>query len=143
MSQEFLQTPSTMLRMSQEFTQETSSGAYVSLQIKDCALGKGLFTTKRVGKDEVVFTLSGEIFDKPTRETIYIGGNKHIYDNYGMFINHSFAPTVRIEGVNVVAIRDIDADEELAFNYNDNEINMAAPFVVGGVLVCGSESCKN
>ena len=113
------------------------------LQIKDCALGKGLFTTKRVGKDEVVFTLSGDIFDKPTRETIYIGENKHIYDNYGMFINHSFTPTVRIEGVNVVAIRDIDADEELAFNYNDNEITMAAPFVVGGVLVCGSESRKN
>jgi len=42
-----------------------------------------------------------------------------------------------------VAIRDIDADEELVFNYNDNEINMAAPFVVGGVLVCGSDSRKN
>jgi hypothetical protein len=32
---------------------------------------------------------------------------------------------------------DIQAGDELVFNYNDSEINMAAPFMVDGIPVCG------
>ncbi len=47
-------------------------------------------------KGERVHTLIGEIYDKPTRETICIGYDRHIYDNYGIFINHSFNPNIYI-----------------------------------------------
>lgn len=99
--------------------------------------GKGLFTTKECKKGEVIYTLSGEIMLYPTRETIHIGNNEHIYDICGIFINHSFTPNVYIDGKNVVALRDVEIDEEVVFNYNDNEINMASPFYDNGILVNG------
>lgn len=100
--------------------------------------GKGLFATEDYTEDEVVFVLAGEIFDHPTRESIHIGNNKHIYDHLGIYINHSFEPTIYIEGLNVVAKRDIKKGDELMFNYNESEINMASPFLVGDVEVKGN-----
>ena len=109
------------------------------MEIADSKLvdGKGLILRKSVKKGEIVFVLSGRIFDHPTRESIHIGNNKHIYDEYGIFINHSFDPSVRIESVNVVALTDLDDGDEITFNYNDTEINMANTFQVGDILVCG------
>lgn len=101
--------------------------------------GKGLFSTKKYNKNDIIFELSGKIFDNPTRETIHIGNNKHIYDNYGIFINHSFNPNIYINGKNVIALIDINENEELRFNYNDNEINMANPFYDNNILVEGKK----
>ena len=100
--------------------------------------GQGLFVTKNIKKGEIVFTLVGEIFILPTRETIHIGNNKHIYDEYGKFINHSFTPNIYIDNVDVVALVDIAADDEVMFNYNDTEINMACPFYANNKLVNGN-----
>lgn len=101
--------------------------------------GKGLILRKNVKKGEVVFTLSGKMLDHPTRESIHIGNNKHIYDENGIFINHSFEPTVWIDGYNVRALMDLTDGDEITFNYNDSEINMANTFQIGEVLVCGKK----
>jgi hypothetical protein len=98
---------------------------------------KGLFTTKKYAKGDVVYILSGDVYDKPTRETIHIGDNKHIYDRYGIYINHSFSPNIRVNGYELVALQDIDINNEVFFNYNETEINMASPFYVGDILVSG------
>lgn len=98
---------------------------------------KGLFSTQKYKKGEIVFTLSGKVYDAPTRETIHIGNNKHIYDEFGIFINHSFTPNIYIDSINVIALVDIDIDDELAFNYNESEINMASTFYADNILVCG------
>ena len=98
------------------------------------AEGKGLLLTKSVKSGETVFVLSGEIFDSPTRESIHIGDNKHIYDEFGIFINHSFKPTVKISHKDVVALVDMNPGDEITFNYNDSEINMANPFQDGGCI---------
>jgi hypothetical protein len=103
---------------------------------------KGLFSTKKYKKGELLYILSGDIFDKPTRETIHIGGNKHIYDKYGIYINHSFNPNICIRGSELIALCDIEIDDELFFNYNDTEINMANPFYVNDILVCGIKQNK-
>jgi hypothetical protein len=97
----------------------------------------GLFTKKSYKKDDTIFVLEGTIFDKPSRETIHIGNNKHIYDKYGIYINHSFLPTVYINNFYVKAISDILEGTEITFDYNKNEIDMAAPFYVDGILICG------
>lgn len=99
--------------------------------------GKGLYSTKNFHKDEVIYTLIGEEFDHPTRETIYVGDGKHIYDEYGIFMNHSFEPSCFINGYNIVALKEINIGDELTFDYNVNEPKMAAPFVVGDKLVGG------
>ena len=101
--------------------------------------GKGLILRKNVKKGEIVFTLSGKMLDHPTRESIHIGDNKHIYDENGIFINHSFEPTVRIDGYNVRALMDLTDGDEITFNYNDSKINMANSFQAGDVLVCGKK----
>ena len=41
------------------------------------------------------------------------------------------------KGVNIIALHNIEEDEELTFNYNDSEINMSSPFYVDNILVCG------
>ena len=101
--------------------------------------GKGLILRKSVKKGEIVFTLSGKIFDHPTRESIHVGNNKHVYDEFGIFINHSFEPTVYIDGFDVVALMDLNDGDEITFNYNDSEINMANTFQIGNILVCGKK----
>jgi hypothetical protein len=101
--------------------------------------GNGVFATKKYRKGDLIFILSGELYDSPTRETIHIGNNKHIYDHYGIYINHSFTPNIFIDGFCVIALLDIKENEEIMFNYNDNEINMANPFYVNDVLVEGKK----
>jgi SET domain-containing protein len=82
--------------------------------------GKGLYSLKHHKKNDVVYMLTGQEYDHPLRETIYVGNNKHVYDRYGMYMNHSFNPTTYISGYNVVAYCDINEGDELTFNYNDN-----------------------
>lgn len=109
------------------------------MEIKEGKTGKGLFATKDYSKGVIVYTLTGEIFDHPTRESIHIGNNKHIYDEYGIFINHSFTPNILIDGYSMVALSNIQANDELTFNYNDTEINMANPFTIDDILVNGKK----
>jgi hypothetical protein len=101
----------------------------------------GLFTTKKYAQGEIIFILSGKEFDKPTRESIYIGEINgkyiHVHDKYGQYINHSFEPSVIINGYNVIAIKDLDISEEITFDYNQNELQMASPFMVNGKIVNG------
>lgn len=112
----------------------------MATEITDSKLidGKCLIVKNSVSKGETVFVLTGEIFDHPTRESIHIGENKHIYDDHGIFINHSFTPSVCISGVNVVALEDMTNGTEITFNYNDSELAMANPFYVGDAYVNGS-----
>lgn len=102
--------------------------------------GNGVFSTKEYKKNSIIYTLKGDILDSPTRESIHIGNNRHIIDEFGVFINHSFTPNIKIESFNLVALRDIKSDEELCFNYNDSELKMACPFYVSKKLVNGSIS---
>jgi hypothetical protein len=98
---------------------------------------EGLYATTSYKRNKIVFTLSGEEFDKPTRETIHVGNNKHVYDKRGIYMNHNSNPTTFIDGYDVVALVDIESGMELTFDYNESEINMACPFVADGIMVKG------
>ena len=114
---------------------------YYAMEVKMNTIKKGfgLYATKQYVKDSIVFVLSGPEFDQPTRETIYVGNNTHVYDDCGIFINHSFTPTTIISGYDVIAIQNIEVGDEITFNYNESEMNMAAPFSIGDVMVCGKQ----
>ena len=99
--------------------------------------GRGIFSTGCYKPGDIVHVLTGNIFTKPTRESIHIGNNKHIYDELGIFINHSFTPNVCIDSIEIKAISEIQVGDEITFNYNDSEINMATPFIVNGKTVSG------
>ena len=85
----------------------------------------------------IVFILSGPIKDKPCKYSIEISQNKHILDKNGIFMNHSFDPTCKINGDKVIAVKDINIGDELCFDYNQNETSMACPFNVDGMEVKG------
>ena len=52
-------------------------------------------------------------------------------------MNHSFKPNTKISGRNIIALENILSGDEITFDYNSNEINMAAPFELNGVKVSG------
>lgn len=99
--------------------------------------GFGLYATKSYSKSEIVYVLNGPISIKPSKYTIRIGDNQHILDKRGRYMNHSFDPTTYIDHKNVIAATDINSGDELNFNYNASEVDMACPFVVDGVEVSG------
>ena len=109
----------------------------MEIKLNDMIGEYGLYATQPYAQGDVLFVLSGEIFANPTRETIYVGDGIHIHDPFGIYINHSFNPSVRIESYNVRAARDINAGDEITFDYNLNEIQMANPFYSDGILVSG------
>jgi hypothetical protein len=113
----------------------------MSVEIRDSksVVGKGLFALQKFNVGQVVFTLTGTILDKPIRESIHVGGGIHILDERGAYINHSFDPTTIIDNINVVAIKELNEGDEITFNYNESEINMASPFYVHGVHVHGKQ----
>jgi hypothetical protein len=98
---------------------------------------KGLYSTSYFAIGDLIFVLSGPEYDKPTRETIHVGHNVHIHDKFGEYMNHSFDPTTYINGCFVIAAKNINKGDELTYNYNLTEINMACPFELDGQLVCG------
>lgn len=102
--------------------------------------GLGLFAKKSVKQGDIIFVLTGQKLNHPTRESIHIGDGVHIVDEYGMFINHSFTPSAIISNSNVVANIDISEGDEITFNYNDSELEMACPFESDGKLVSGQST---
>jgi hypothetical protein len=89
-----------------------------------------LIANENISKDTVIYKLTGKILDKPTRTSIEIGENLHIEDEYGKYINHSFDPNTKIiTGGYIVAIKNIEANDEITFNYNENETKMSCPFI--------------
>tara|TARA_B110000971_G_C19896530_1_gene447922 strand:+ start:87 stop:428 length:342 start_codon:yes stop_codon:yes gene_type:complete len=100
------------------------------MKIKYCERVKGeaLFVEKPYKKDDVIFVLDGDILVKPSKYSIEIAKDRHILDQWGVYMNHSFNPTTKICGEKVVAIKDLEIGDELNFNYNLNETKMATPF---------------
>ena len=90
---------------------------------------KGLFSTEKYNKKDKIYRLQGIIYERPSRTTIEIGKNAHIDDEYGIYMNHSFAPTCIIKDGCIFALCDINVNDELTFNYNENETSMSCPFV--------------
>ena len=112
----------------------------MEIKFSEITKEKGLFTTKAFKKGNVVYTLSGKIFDSPTRESIHIGKNEHICDDYGIYINHSFNPNISVIGRDFIACTEINIGDELFFNYNESEMKMSNPFYIGDKLVCGAKT---
>lgn len=90
---------------------------------------------------EVVFALTGDIVGEPSKYTIQLDEHRHVltHTSAWQYMNHACRPNVRIDVTRreMIAIRDIAVGEELTFNYNTTEWNMAAPFA----CACGAPDC--
>lgn len=111
------------------------------LSVRKNRLGEqGLFANKDFKHEETVLKLEGEVTTKPTKHSIEVGDNEHITDEMGSYLNHSCAPNTQIDRENreVKAVRAVSAGEELSFDYNSNETEMATPFECR----CGAPNCQ-
>jgi hypothetical protein len=103
---------------------------------------KALFTTRSFRKGEVISAFGGSlVFTRPNYLTVQTGIEKHIALNpeFLQYINHSCDPNVFFDtsSFELVALRDIDSNEELGFFYPSTEWEMDQPFS----CYCGSDGC--
>ena len=100
---------------------------------------KGLYASKDFELNSKIHKLDGETRSKPTKITIEIGYKRHIIDNYGMHMNHSFDPSCKIIDSYITSIKDIKKGDELTYNYDENETKLAHPFKdnITGELISG------
>ena len=93
-------------------------------------------------KGDVISNFSaGEIYDAPNYLTVQRGISEHItlMPQFLQYINHSCNPNVFFDtsSMEVIALTDIEPNEEFSFFYPSTEIDMAQPFH----CYCGSRDC--
>lgn len=105
--------------------------------------GLGLFAAMPVAAGSTVFAIDGVLQPAPDRYSVQVDVASHLHpfpeqlargeaaDLPWWFLNHSCRPTVRIEGLGVIAIRDLAAGEQLTFDYDATEWSLDAPFRCG------------
>lgn len=108
-----------------------------------------LVSTKRIVSGTTLFKIEGERTLRPTRYSVQIGDGLHVdldcahdeaevFDRFfWRFMNHSCNPNARFCSEEVIAARDIEPFEDVTFDYNTTEYEMAEPFDCH----CGSPSC--
>ena len=109
----------------------------------------GIVAVEALQEGEVLIRIEGKRTNRPSRFSVQIEDGVHIDLEEGhnleeiidhfcwRFMNHSCSPNTIIRCQDVVAIRLILPGEELTFNYNTTELDMAEPFT----CQCGSPIC--
>jgi len=110
--------------------------------------GKGIFTMKNITKDEIVLIITGKLVKDVYDEDQSVGerwlgvGNQEWIDvdenNPMYYMNHSCDPNTKIDGMKVIALRDILDGEELTFDYALTEQDPYWQMKCN----CGSSNCR-
>lgn len=89
---------------------------------------------------EAVFSVEGEEVDQPTVYTIQVGVDRHVLTDQGKYVNHSCRPNCCFDAESQVfrALRTIDAEDEITFDYHTTEYDMRHPFECH----CGAADCR-
>ncbi|MBI4912478.1 MAG: SET domain-containing protein-lysine N-methyltransferase [Acidobacteria bacterium] len=109
-----------------------------------------VLATRPVQAGEVIMRIEGELTRRPDRHTLQVGPDLHlevppeaslelILDRYfWRFLNHSCRPSAFIRDREVVALRRLRPWDEVSFDYDCTEWDMAEPFPCR----CGSRRCR-
>ncbi len=103
---------------------------------------KGLFTNRsfRSGEEIIRFEVKS-IHEQPTYLTVQLAEDKHFVfePEYLQYLNHHCEPNVHLnlEGFSLIALKPIEAGEELFFFYPSTEWKMDRPFDCH----CGAQNC--
>ncbi len=104
---------------------------------------------EQIAPGSVILSIDGLFVDEPSRYSIQVSESLHVEPPREIqpdlepnrcpwrFLNHSCAPNAALEStlqpggsaLRLVALRTIDQWEEISFDYNTNEYDMAEPFV--------------
>lgn len=111
-----------------------------TLIVKEGIHGRGVFATRHINKNTVIFKMHGKLIVDPTQTSVQVGSDQHIEDAIAGLVNHSCHPTARVDRQtqSFISVRDIEPGDEITFDYTKNEDNMAVPFICE---CCGREIC--
>lgn len=114
--------------------------------------GKGVFAGQGFQKGQLVIVASGPLKDTQTIFTIQVDWDKHMEVNEpARYLNHSCEPnlgakTIAPDCMHFIALRDIQAGEELTFDYAMTEYKHYPRFDPGDefdqTCLCGSPGCR-
>jgi hypothetical protein len=111
--------------------------------------GYGVYAVESIAAGQIIMRIEGEQRDRPSRFSVQVEWNLHIEVNGSLsleelmdrfpwrFLNHSCDGNSMVQGNYLVAVRGIRPGEEVTFNYNATEYDMARPFTCH----CGSPFC--
>jgi SET domain-containing protein len=82
--------------------------------------GMGLFAVRRIGKGEIIGHLEGEYTDEDGMHVLWLDAHTSFHvTNDLKYINHADEPNAcYYDDLSVVALRDIEAGEEITHDYN-------------------------
>lgn len=104
------------------------------LVVRDSNGQHGLFCETVFPKGSVVMSYPlNKVQDFPTRTSVQVGVDQHIEVGDTLaFMNHSSNPTCKLRvqdnALQVVPLRDLSVGDQITFNYNATEYDMAEPF---------------
>jgi len=107
---------------------------------------QGLFAVQRYKLNEILFEIKGEEMHYPTRTSIQINSNVHInVQSPLVFINHSCFPNIEIDQKNIKVIKPIEPGDEICFDYNRSEFDLANKFecITCGQWIKGANHAKD
>ncbi len=110
-----------------------------------------VLASEAIAKGDFVLAVEGRLTNVPSKYSVQVGSDEHIdidapeeVEQYPerylwRFLNHNPRPNGVLRGRYLYALEDIEEGQEITFNYNANEYDMAEPFVCWqtGELVSG------
>lgn len=121
-----------------------------AVRVESTHSGHRLVALSSFNRGDIVLVLNGIECSSPNRYTIQIGPNLHLApenqpeglgkDNncMWMFTNHSCSPNTVIRDRTLTALFEINPGDEITFDYETTEFEMAEPFE----CCCGSPGCR-
>ena len=112
----------------------------LGIEVLDDEGHRSLCSRRSFKTGESILEVRGDVITTASRYSIQVSSDLHIepsalptnlefFDDYlWPFLNHGFEPNAMMQGRQLVAIREIAEGEEITFDYNTNEWDMATPF---------------
>ena len=122
----------------------------MSVQIIQTPHGFSLTATRYFAPSEHVLDLTGIPKSTKDRYSIQISLDEHLhpfdelqsnpadYQTPWIYTNHSCNPNVVIRGRSYIALRNIQPGDDITFDYETTELEMAEPFA----CACQAETCR-
>ena len=110
------------------------------IEVVDDGGHRSLCSRRSFETGESILEVRGDVITEASKYSIQVSSDMHIepsalptnlefFDDYlWPFLNHGFEPNAMMQGRQLIAIRDIAEGEEITFDYNTNEWDMATPF---------------
>jgi uncharacterized protein len=104
----------------------------------DVRKGRGVFAQTTIPQGALIGYLEGYPSPKRTQYSLQMGAIHVEPTNAMRYLNHACNPNARFDGYRLIALREIQAGEEIHIDYLHTETDIAAPFECR----CGSPDCQ-